>query len=297
MQLNKIFYMLYPVHFPRNFLQFLISVILFYSIFGQISLESALIGGIAFTLSYQFTYALNDAIDYKYDIKDKSIIKKKLALHYPLHSGVVKTKELLLFSSAVFVIGTLLASKINLTFFTIQMSLLIFTFFHSNPFFRIKKFSLLLYANMIVIQFIKFSLGWFTQTTTFESFPFWLFVLLSSFYVLVYRIYKSHFSAQFSLFNISNLFVISILIISFIFSLLLYKMPLAIGMTTLFGLFCYYYSTRLKSLKQKMQIGMILIYIMSLFAIISIILVRTDSTLYSVNYNLIQALNEFSKLF
>ena len=97
--------MLYPMHMPRNFLQYLTGAVIFYAFFGEIGWQNVVLGGIAFTIFYQFTYAFNDFIDYKTDIKDKNIMKKKLALNYPLHAGMVKVDELIPFSLILLILG------------------------------------------------------------------------------------------------------------------------------------------------------------------------------------------------
>ena len=298
-RMAKLFSMLYPTNIHKNFLQILIGGVLFYLIFGQISLKNLILGGISFVLFYQFTYALNDAVDYKHDIKDKNIIKKKLVLRYPLHSGVVKTKQLLSFSALVSIIGIFLSTLINSTFFIVQLSLLAFTFIHSNPFFSIKKISLLLYANMILIQFIKFSLGWLTQTTNFESFPYWLFILSSSFYVAIYRLYKSHFLTQLSFRDVSGFFIISVLIVSFVASLFLYKIPLALIILAIFSSFLsYYYILRPIGLEGKTKIVFIALpFFVAFCLIISIILVKADPILFSINNSIADLLDDLVNFF
>jgi len=285
LSLRKFFYMLYPVHIPRNFLQYLISVIIFYAIFGEISLERAVLGGIAFTLSYQFAYALNDLVDYKYDIKDKNIVKKKQALHYPLHSGIVKNEELLPFSIVIFLIGIFLATLLNPVFLLVQLVLFVFIFLHSNPFFRIKSISLLLYMNMILIQFIKFSLGWFSQINSLEVFPYWLILFLSLVYVTAYRYYKSHFSTNLKISNISDFIIILALIISYSFSIVLYNIPFPLFFTTISSLVLYFfYFERLKNLKEKMQKGILIVKLFYLIFLFSLILTQLHPAILNVNY-------------
>ncbi len=283
--------MLYPVHIPRNFLQYFISVIIFYTIFGEISIGKAILGSIAFIFSYQFAYALNDLVDYKYDIKDKRLVNKKQALNYPLHSGIVKSKELLKFSIIVFLIGILLASLVNPIFLLTQLSLFIFIFLHSNPFFRIKSVNLFLYFNMIIIQFIKFSLGWFSQIASLESFPYWLILLFSLVYVTAYRYYKSHFLTNLKISNTIDFLLISALLTSYIFSIILYDMIFSLIFTTIISLILYFfYFERLNSLKEKMQKGISVIELFYLILAFSLILTRLNPTIFHINYVLIGAL-------
>ncbi len=272
---------------PRNFLQYFVGAVIFYTFFGKINLYNAILGGIAFISFYQFTYAFNDLIDYKSDIKNKNIMKKKLALNYPLHASIVKTNELMIVSTAFLILGLLLSIFVSINFVFAQILLILLTLTHSNPFLKLKTMNLLLYGNMIFIQFMKFSLGWFSQTIAIETFPYWLFIMLASIYVWGYRYYKSHFLQQLKSYNTADIMIVFVFIISFIVSVVSYNLPFPLIFSMLIcSSIVLYYFERLKNLKEKMQTGITLIEIFYLIVIFSFISIRLFPAIYEFNYSL-----------
>jgi len=84
-----------------------------------------------------------------------------------------------------------MALFVNNYFFIIMLLLLVLNYIHSNPKTHFKGSLKKTALDMSVIEFFKYSCGWFALTSNISYFPFWVVVVLSITYNLSYIIYKA----------------------------------------------------------------------------------------------------------
>jgi 4-hydroxybenzoate polyprenyltransferase len=184
----KLIYLLYPSAFPRNILQYTLGALLFYLVNNHFSLSLFFLGLAAFLLSYNFVYTLNDLLDYEQDLKNPLKRKFKLHIKAPLVSGYISKGEWLSFSLGVFLIGLVLASFVNHFFLVLILVLIGLNVLHSAPKLEVRKRTWVLVPNMTLMQFLKWSIGWFAQGAEISSLPIFFLLTVSSVYVLSYKI-------------------------------------------------------------------------------------------------------------
>ena len=79
---------------------------------------------------------------------------------------------------------------------SIQVILLFLNFLHSHPRIKLKKKLIPTTVNMTVIEFLKYSSGWFAFTSDLSRFPFWIMLTFSVVYATIYIVYKFRFSGE-----------------------------------------------------------------------------------------------------
>lgn len=220
MNLQRFFYLLYPLYGAKNSVQYLIGTFLFIVFFGKFSLITFLIGYVSFTLSYVLVYAVNDIVDYKNDLRDKKMLKRKILAKSPLIMKYATPSELIQFAVLVSTFGLILGTLLGFYFIlTLVVMIFLNMMFYSNPFVKIKT-TFIAFLALIVIQFLKFSTGFLAQDRNF-NFSLTQFVIFSSlsiFYALFYKFYKRNFGLREDQMNKKNS---SILILVFLISLVL----------------------------------------------------------------------------
>lgn len=298
MTFKKIIYLFYPFLTIKNILQYTIGGILFYVTFNKISLISFFFGMFSFALSYSFVYTMNDVIDYKIDETDKNkkIIKKSIKA--PIITKILPIEQILWVSSLFLIIGIFISLFINSIFSILIIILIIMNIIHSNPIHSFKKANLILIPNMFLIQFIKFSLGWFSQTKEITSFPSWIFILCSLSYVLMYKIYK--FNYDFNKMPLKEkLYIIVLIFFSFfayLISIFLYDIMLPLLITSIVVLISYLMGMRIKKMDLKIKIGFFLIYIVIFFLILPIILIHFNPFLWKMNKQISENIGQNSQV-
>jgi 4-hydroxybenzoate polyprenyltransferase len=176
------------VSFPKNTIQFFLGAVLFWIIFGTINIITALTAFLAFILTYSSIYLYNDIVDYKEDRKDKEKLKWKLV------AGNKISLEKAMILSIIFVIsGLTISFFINKWFVLILCGLLFLNFLHSSPFTKFKKSMYKTTVNMTLIEYLKYSIGWFALTPNISKFPFWMILGFAVVYTTSYLIYKFKF--------------------------------------------------------------------------------------------------------
>jgi hypothetical protein len=188
----KLIYLLYPSAFPRNILQYTLGALLFYLTNNHFSLPLFFLGLAAFLFSYAFVYTLNDLLDYKHDVKNPLKRKWKLYIKAPLVSGYVSKEKWLCFSVGVFLIGLILASFVNHFFLVLILILIGLNILHSAPKLEVRKRTWVLVPNMILMQLLKWSTGWFAQGVEISSLPIFFLLTISSVYAWSYKIGVLH---------------------------------------------------------------------------------------------------------
>jgi len=170
-----------PLYIARNSLLYIFGTVLYFVVTGQMSYAS-LAGFFGFIMTYNSIYYLNDLKDYEEDKRDPYKWQSK-----PLLNGALKKREAAILYVFYLVSGLLISFSVGETFFQLVVSMLVLNFLHS---FLFKKHYTLLFANMVIIQMIKVTLGWISVTSSFADFPLYFVFFIGSTYSLGYLIYK-----------------------------------------------------------------------------------------------------------
>ncbi len=211
---------------PKNMLQYLLGFALYILVYHSFNPVKLAIGLVSFLVTYSAIYPYNDLMDYKEDRKDK--FKKA---YKALARGDMSHEEAITLVFGLPIIGMILASFVSSWYMVLLAVLLLLNFLYSAPQIRLKKRMKYAIPSMLLMQLIKFSLGWFTFTTNVTRMPGWVIITFSFGYIFGYVLYKK------SLLNMKKSFLenkkilvpISIItLFSFFVSLIIYpyKIPL-----------------------------------------------------------------------
>jgi len=191
MGIRHVLYNSVTVSMPKNVMQFLLGVVIFWIVSGNFSLPAVSMSLLAFLLTYSTVYFYNDIIDSRDDKKDREKLEWKL-----IANGKAGKKTFAFLGSAFCITGLTLSYLVNVWFFFMMASLLFLNFLHSSPYTRLKKKIWPTAVNMSAIEFIKYSCGWFALTSDLSRFPFWLILTFALFYSGVYLVYKFRFKGD-----------------------------------------------------------------------------------------------------
>ncbi|NIO21470.1 MAG: hypothetical protein GTN76_12200 [Candidatus Aenigmarchaeota archaeon] len=191
MKMNNIFFNSITASLPKNVIQFAFGVLLFWLIMGNFEILLAITAMVAFVITYSSVYMYNDIVDYKVDRKDKEKLKWKL-----IASGDLSIKKAKYMSLAFLVVGPSLSLFVNKWFLMIMIVLLFLNFLHTSPRTKFKSSVTKTSINMTIIEFLKYSTGWFALTSNISQFPFWLVVSVSFIYTTGYMLYKFRFKGK-----------------------------------------------------------------------------------------------------
>lgn len=211
---------------PKNIVQYLIGFGFYVLVFGSFDPIKLVLGLLSFIITYSAIYPYNDLMDYESDKKDK--FKR---VYKALARGDINYKDSATLVFGLPVIGLLIASFVSSWYMMLLIGLLLLNFLYSAPQVRLKKKMGYALTSMFLMQFIKFSLGWFTFTTEVTRLPVWVINTLSFAYLFSYFMYKKNVLNMKKTFkmNKSVLIPLSIATIgSYIISIMIYpyKMPL-----------------------------------------------------------------------
>lgn len=173
----------------RNIVQFLIGLTFYVAEYQRINPFNLMVGLASFSLSYLSVYLFNDLMDYEEDAKRVDELKEMGRYKALVYEHLTK-KDATSLMYLLVVIGLTLSSFVNFVFSTLVMVALLMNFLYSSNWFQFRKDSWKLSGVMLVCQMIKYSSGWFTQTSTTGAFPFWPMMMLSLVYVFSLIIYK-----------------------------------------------------------------------------------------------------------
>ena len=280
MKYKAIVYNSITVSLPKNIIQFLVGIVLYWIIIGPFNYIKAFIGLVAFLITYSSVYIMNDIIDYEEDRKDK--LKKEWKI---IANGTISIKDAVALLVFMLVVGFSLSLIVGVRF-TIAMILLIFlNFLHSSPFTKFKKRIKRTVVNMTTIEFIKYSSGWFALTTNISYFPFWLILCLALAYTFSYITYK--FKLDISWVKKHRLlfsFMLSLASLSYILSLMMYDFPVSLLILLIFPVAIFMLAKRFKW-EARMKNMLFLEYILLPIIIISF-LVLMNPAINSMNESL-----------
>jgi 4-hydroxybenzoate polyprenyltransferase len=162
-------------------------------------------------------------MDFKEDRKDKEKAKWKFV------AGGILTPRTANTLAIIFLISGLSVSFfVNKWFFLIMVTLIFLNFLHSLPLTKFKKNLNKTSINITVIEFLKYSCGWFALTSNLYLLPFWLILTFSIVYTTSYIIYKFKFKGKIIRKNKRVFFILGMLGgISYFISLIEYGFPLS----------------------------------------------------------------------
>ncbi len=174
------------VSLPKNMVQFLLGVVLFWLVNGSLNFVVMMIAMAAFLTAYSSVYFFNDIVDSEEDRKDSEKKEWKLVA-----SGKISKKGAAILGTVFLLTGISLSAMVNGWFLMIMISLVFLNFLHSSPYTRLKKRISATSINLTVIEFLKYSSGWFALTSDLRFFPFWIVMCFSLVYSILYVVYKS----------------------------------------------------------------------------------------------------------
>lgn len=190
-KLKELLFNSITISLPKNIVQFSLGVILFWFLIGVPDVYTTLLSLAGFLVAYSSVYLYNDVVDYEEDKQDNEKIKWKIVAGSILNA--TQAKILTLISAFT---GLFLSLMVNKWFFLIILAMLLLNFLHSSPRTKFKKGMRKTAVNMTVIEFLKYSCGWFALTTDISRFPFWLIMTFAVVYMASYLIYKFKFKGS-----------------------------------------------------------------------------------------------------
>jgi len=184
----KLFNNVHVFSFLKNIIQYLVSFALFYNIYGNANLFTALIGLAGFVIAYQGVYYYNDIIDLAEDKNDE--IKKRIK---PLARKEVLAEFYVIKIFVYMIFGLLLCFAVSWVFGALVIGTLFLNFIHSTPRIRLKK-TPFVGINFFLLQFLKFSSGWVALASTQQllEIPVYVIGLFAAAYTLGYLVYKKN---------------------------------------------------------------------------------------------------------
>lgn len=191
MDMKSVLYNSVTISLPKNAVQFLLGIVLFWLVFGSFSYVTATVALAAFILAYSSVYFFNDISDCDEDRCDSEKKEWKLVANGKISKRTAGICGLVLLSA-----GILLAFAINGWFVSLVVALIALNFLHSSHYTRLKRSMPATAANLTGIEFLKYSSGWFALTSDLTRFPFWLVLTFSLVYTIIYLAYKSRFKGK-----------------------------------------------------------------------------------------------------
>jgi len=174
------------LNIPKNSIQFFIGIVFYITFFGLPGLSVVLFSCAAFLVTYSAVYVYNDIGDAEHDSKHSHKKVWKLVA-----SGLLDKKQSWMLYVVLLGVGFTMSLFVNVYFFVMMLLLVGLNFLHSCPKIYLKNSLKKTAVNMTVIEFLKYSAGWFALTTNLSYFPFWVAIVLSLSYNLSYIIYKA----------------------------------------------------------------------------------------------------------
>ncbi len=218
------FYNSIGVNLPKNIIQYLLGVVLYLVIVGSFDVFLALIGMAAFVCIYSSVYLFNDLMDIKEDKKKEDKKEWKMIAY-----GEMSIETAISVMFLLIVVGFFLSAFLNTWFLLMMVALLFLNILHSSTFTRFKKNLYKTSVNMTIIQFIKYSCGWFALTTNIANLPFWLVLSFALVYNICYLAYKIDFKrAHIKMEKVLFVVMGAVFFFSYFYSMFVYSFPLAL---------------------------------------------------------------------
>jgi len=223
MKIKKVLFNSITISLPKNMVQFLLGIILFWFLLGIPDIFLTLASLTAFLISYSAVYVYNDIVDHEEDRKDAEKRKWKLVA-----GDMINLKQAKIILAIFIVAGMGLSFFISKWFFLMIAAMLFLNLLHSSPRARFKKSLRKTSVNMTAIEFLKYSCGWFALTSDISKFPFWIIMAFSLVYMASYLIYKFKFKGSIIKGNKKMFVTIGLLgAFSYVVSFLQYGFPLS----------------------------------------------------------------------
>ena len=255
------------VNLVKNSIQYLIGVMLYFMVFNKLSF-SFILGLLGFLIAYHSVYQFNDLMDYEEDKNNKFKLKTKL-----LPRGEIKRSTVESYSFMLAVIGLTLSFLVNTFFGLLVSTCLLLNFLYSSSLTRLKKSKFLL-PNIFIIEFIKYSLGWFALTNSILEYPFVFIATLSMAYLIGFTYWKQDISNFWHTRKIK--FLIGICFFMYVASFLLYPFKIALLSPILVGI-AFAAFRRFKNSFIKLKVGYTLTFAVSFCFLISLVLLSNPS--------------------
>lgn len=222
MKIRRLLYNSVTVSLPKNIIQYMLGFVLFWLIYRQFDLTTFVLSLSGFLLAYSAVYFFNDIVDYEDDKKDREKRDWKL-----IAGGIISRRTAILLGTAFLVSGLLLSSLVNLWYLNIIVLVMFLNMLHSHPRILLKKNLVGTTINMSIIEFFKYSTGWFAFTGDLTQFPFWILVTFAVVYATIYIVYKFKFQGDMLRNNKPYFIVLALVVLlSYIFSVVIYDFSL-----------------------------------------------------------------------
>ncbi len=252
----------------KNSFQFIMGSVLYFSVFNVFDPARFVFGLLGFVIAYQSVYQYNDLMDYKEDVKDE--IRKR---NKPLARSEFTREYVESFSYILTIVGMSLCFLVNVYFGLLVAFTLFLNFLHSVPFLRLKNTKLVV-PNLFVIEFLKYSLGWFALSITLNNFPYVFMSFLSLLYVGCYIFWKNDIRKNVFQ-NMTLKIIFTGVVMLYLISLVIYtfKLPLIIPIPiSIINMVIIFNWVNLNDVFEKIRVSNILIYMMMFTIVISMVL-------------------------
>lgn len=222
MAMKSFLYNSVTVSMPKNAVQFMLGVVLFWLVYGSLDFATASVAMAAFLMAYSSVYFFNDIVDCEEDEHDPEKMEWKLVAN-----GKISKRGAGIAGLVFLFAGLALASTINGWFLLMMVVLVFLNFLHSSPYTKLKKSMPIVTVNITAIEFLKYSSGWFALTSSLTTFPFWIILTFSLIYSAMYLVYKSRFRGKEIISNKSVIVPLGLAsAFSYLVSILLYDFAL-----------------------------------------------------------------------
>lgn len=291
MNFRKLVYNSITISLPKNAVQFFLGVVLFWVIIGVPNPMTTTLALIGFLITYSSVYLFNDIVDHKEDLKSREKLKWKL-----IAGKMISTREALVLSLVLLFSGLSISLYVSRWFFMMMVLLIILNLLHSSPWTKFKKSLPKTSVNMTIIQFLKFSTGWFALTSNISEFPFWLILGFSIVYTASYIIYKFGFKGR-KIKNRKGFFwTLGILGgASYIISFILYGLPLSLIFLILVPTLLLFFFKKINWKCHKITNMIVLEYLLLPVIIVSFLIVILNPVLAEVNQQMARDIENYTE--
>jgi len=290
MNLKKVLYNSITISLPKNAVQFFLGVVLFWLVIGIPNPVTTIIALAGFLVTYSSVYLINDVVDHKEDLKNREKVKWKLVA-----GKMISVGNALILGLLLLLVGLSISFYVSRWFFSIMIVLILLNFLHSSPWTKFKKSLPKTSVNMTVIQFLKFSTGWFALTSNISNFPFWLILGFSIVYTTSYIIYKFGFKGKKIKSRKGFFWTLGILgSASYVISFIIYGFPLSLIFLILIPAFLLFFFKRIKWKCHKITNMILLEYLLLPIIIVSFLVVLLNPVFAEVNQQMARDIENYT---
>jgi 4-hydroxybenzoate polyprenyltransferase len=280
------------VNLPKNVVQYLIGFGFYSLIYGSFDPVKLVLGLVAYVITYSAIYPYNDLMDYDSDKKDE--FKR---FYKALARGDTAHKDAVTLVFGLPVIGLLIASFVGWWYMMLLITLLLLNFLYSAPQVRLKKRTGYALLSIFLMQFIKYSLGWFTFTTEVIQLPVWIIIMLSFAYIFSFFLYKKNLLDMKDTFKRHKGIMIPLTIGtlgSYVISIIIYPYKIPLLLTIPLTLLILTMRKQKNIIIKTFKLQSITIYIMG--GIVLMLLLLNVPVIGSLNNNASQFFNDLGSL-